>query len=1044
MIPQVPAIDEELPEDASRGPPHAGVYAEAEAAWVAFDRNVPEALVAGTGEGTAPLPPRGQSAGVANGAARLEDALCDDDDDAGLVELLAAAAADRPPGQPRLDQLAGGNLTCCDRGCLSKLWYGGEGVDGGQRRVVWAGFGELQWLRASQTAEVAGEPISHVGGQEREGRSSAPMRRAAPKPLGPTAGFEKSLIGGYQPQERKVDALPDRSEKAIEEASDAASMERRLRTASFQSATSSLAKVEEDFGRWLHDTVRIGGHPICVYGTIYDGVKRKGALLTLAGRSHRWYKQLGLGQQRGAWAAAVSPAQTVEQGCGTPGCNCLRNVHVGTMQMFMQKWAATAGAETGDTDRWQCVAALIRTHCVCDLAVVHLFGCSGDYVQRVRSVPDHAPRPQHGNTCRAPPNKKSEWTRQCIQSCLDIYTQCDPDPPVGAELVYRRWCIDDVHTMDMFADRFDIEFGAALNEDIDRVTIKRIAGEICAETGTTPACRNKTHNKCWTCKSFESKIETLHVKTQKAKGGRGPSAPAGELSWAEQRAKVQLQYRWHNGHDYRMRGHFNHVGRWGTEAMRMHLQKAAATEHAPEHAPEPEQHTPAYPGSVSLGAGAGKRGGFRRFDDESGCVLAEYYWLRSPGSSARVEPQLSDYYELHPRYKDLFIYKRKAVCVKHTSRELEKQGKRGELVTNDGQIFKLGWMGSSDRAAKHFGPDFSTLDQHGNPVSERCWVEGLRERPDETMLKIARENALVQKFSERAPYPPRQVAEAYWRAKGRTGSMPTLQPQPDPDGTTSCVYLHDCNRDNWYAAKGGALERLDAQFSRVGDRPYMHDLYHNAAEQNGRPLGEESIREQNAYTEEYYAAQGRAGPAAGPSGAKKSALPKRTTAYNHFRAEFPDRAKEWAGIKKAAGDEFRKFKAMEVASETPIVKSKQTPTSTTDFEKGARVQAVYPENGDYYPATVTKVNTGKTKQVTSCQVQWDDDESFSTVKVDKIFPLDSKDSTTECAPANAAAVGVLAEAVQSQAAAARERGESWCGTVEMEFQPTLEMAHVGE
>jgi hypothetical protein len=47
MIPQVPAIDEELQdEDASRGPPHAGVDAEAEAAWVAFDRNVPEALVA--------------------------------------------------------------------------------------------------------------------------------------------------------------------------------------------------------------------------------------------------------------------------------------------------------------------------------------------------------------------------------------------------------------------------------------------------------------------------------------------------------------------------------------------------------------------------------------------------------------------------------------------------------------------------------------------------------------------------------------------------------------------------------------------------------------------------------------------------------------------------------------------------------------------------------------------------------------------------------------------------------------------------------------
>ena len=90
MLPHIPAIEEALDEDASRGP--SAPLAEAEAAWIAFEHNAPEASVAR--EGSASLLPRGQGSGVANGAAHLAGAFTGDgDDDAGLAELLARAAA---------------------------------------------------------------------------------------------------------------------------------------------------------------------------------------------------------------------------------------------------------------------------------------------------------------------------------------------------------------------------------------------------------------------------------------------------------------------------------------------------------------------------------------------------------------------------------------------------------------------------------------------------------------------------------------------------------------------------------------------------------------------------------------------------------------------------------------------------------------------------------------------------------------------------------------------------------------------------------------
>ena len=90
MLPHIPAVEEALDEDASRGP--SAPLAEAEAAWIAFEHNAPEASVAR--EGSASLLPRGQGSGVANGAAHLAGAFTGDgDDDAGLAELLARAAA---------------------------------------------------------------------------------------------------------------------------------------------------------------------------------------------------------------------------------------------------------------------------------------------------------------------------------------------------------------------------------------------------------------------------------------------------------------------------------------------------------------------------------------------------------------------------------------------------------------------------------------------------------------------------------------------------------------------------------------------------------------------------------------------------------------------------------------------------------------------------------------------------------------------------------------------------------------------------------------
>eukprot|EP01047_Picozoa_sp_COSAG01_P075644 COSAG01_NODE_13025_length_1648_cov_1.238864_2_plen_137_part_00 len=43
-------------------------------------------------------------------------------------------------------------------------------------------------------------------------------------------------------------------------------------------------------------------------------------------------------------------------------------------------------------------------------------------------------------------------------------------------------------------------------------------------------------------------------------------------------------------------------------------------------------------------------------------------------------------------------------------------------------------------------------------------------------------------------------------------------------------------------------------------------------------------------------------------------LPKRTSAYNHFCSENPDRKSDWNAIKKANGAEFEKYKQMERAS----------------------------------------------------------------------------------------------------------------------------------
>lgn len=67
---------------------------------------------------------------------------------------------------------------------------------------------------------------------------------------------------------------------------------------------------------------------------------------------------------------------------------------------------------------------------------------------------------------------------------------------------------------------------------------------------------------------------------------------------------------------------------------------------------------------------------------------------------------------------------------------------------------------------------------------------------------------------------------------------------------------------------------------------------------------------------------------AGNQAKKIAKLPKRTTAYNHFRAAFADRIQEWVGIKKAAGEEYEKFNAMEAASEAKYQEALKTVDDT--------------------------------------------------------------------------------------------------------------------
>eukprot|EP01047_Picozoa_sp_COSAG01_P075643 COSAG01_NODE_13025_length_1648_cov_1.238864_1_plen_281_part_00 len=212
----------------------------------------------------APLRVRGRGAGITAAAAQLMGGL-----DSSLAEVLATAGAQRPRGQPRLDELFGDArrssrvLACCSRGCMSKLWFGSDHVDEDERLELWDRFGQLNARRRANAAEKAREEAA-VSDKE---PVAAGLRRPTIKAAAPKAGFEKSLAGGYVAKPRSVDELPDRSAKALVEGKEVAQMEQRLRTQKLRSSASDLSSLERSFAQWLCTEVKIGGQNLCVYGT---------------------------------------------------------------------------------------------------------------------------------------------------------------------------------------------------------------------------------------------------------------------------------------------------------------------------------------------------------------------------------------------------------------------------------------------------------------------------------------------------------------------------------------------------------------------------------------------------------------------------------------------------------------------------------------------------------------------------------------------------------------------------------------------------------